>query len=83
MLVLELANIRERNILERLMERIAIKIEDGQIDPQLAVEQAWLEYELPGFPDETECTALASGDENQVRRILYNALVPDTIPYDH
>ena len=47
----------------RLLERIAIKLEDGQRPEYTVLRETWHEYGLPGRPTDEQAKALLSGNE--------------------
>ena len=47
----------------KLLERIAIKLEDGQRPEYTVLRETWHEYGLPGKPTDTQADALLSGNE--------------------
>ena len=47
----------------RLLERIAIKLEDGQRPEYTVLRETWHEYGLPGRPTDEQAEALLSGNE--------------------
>ena len=47
----------------KILERIAIKLEDGQRPEYTVLRETWHEYELPGRPTDEQAKALLSGDE--------------------
>ena len=47
----------------RLLERIAIKLEDGQRPEYTVLRETWREYGLPGRPTDEQAEALPSGNE--------------------
>ena len=49
----------------RLLERIAIKLEDGQRPEYTVLRETWREYGLPGRPTDEQAKALLSGDEKR------------------
>ena len=47
----------------KLLERIAIKLEDGQRPEYTVLRETWHEYGLPGRPTDEQAKALLSGNE--------------------
>ena len=47
----------------KLLERIAIKLEDGQRPEYTVLRETWREYGLPGRPTDEQAKALLSGNE--------------------
>ena len=47
----------------KLLERIAIKLEDGQRPEYTVLRETWREYGLPGRPTDEQAEALLSGNE--------------------
>ena len=51
------------DLVYKLLERIAIKLEDGQRPEYTVLRETWHEYGLPGRPTDEQAKALLSGDE--------------------
>lgn len=66
--------IRLADLVERVLERLAIKIETGDRPEYTAVRETWTEYGLPGTPNDQQVNALLSGDLRQAARALREAV---------
>lgn len=66
--------IRLADLVERVLERLAIKIETGDRPEYTAARETWTEYRLPGTPNDQQVSALLSGNLRQAARALREAV---------
>ena len=55
--------IRLADLVERVLERLAIKIETGDRPEYTVLREVWREYGLPDKPTDAQAEALLSGNE--------------------